>query len=223
VCLAAAIWCQHGFAAAERSSGCGARGYSYAGVQDGRVAHGIRATLVALARPRVEDGHVAAWVGVGGPGEGLGGSDAWIQIGLSAFSDGIDHLYFEVAQPGTPPRYTQLVPNVPAGVRNRVAVQEMPTRPGWWRVWLNGAPASAPVHLPGSSGRWRPMATAEAWVGAERVCNRFAYRFEQVEVVAAAGGGWTPFLADSRFQDRGYQVIRETQSAFLVRAAVVGR
>ena len=221
VCLAAAgVCCQNAFAGTATTRVCGPPGYSYAGLQDARVAHGIRATLVALARPRVEDGHVAAWVGVGGPGQGLGGGDAWIQIGLSAFSDGINHLYFESDRPGRGPRYTQLVPNVPAGARNRVAVLEIPSRPEWWQVWLNGAPASTPVHLIGSGGRWRPIVTAESWVGGERVCNRFAYGFEHVEVAAARRGGWTPLVTGSRFQDPGYQMFRKSQRAFLARAVV---
>src|SRR3989442_10914697 len=54
---------------------CGVlRGYAYAGAQEARVAHGIQANVVALTRPRVGRGHVAAWVGVGGPGQGRGGS-----------------------------------------------------------------------------------------------------------------------------------------------------
>src|SRR5262249_23678606 len=61
------------------ANACG--GYSYAGVQDARAASGIRATLVQVDTPRVARGHVAAWVGVGGPGQGAGGRDEWIQIG----------------------------------------------------------------------------------------------------------------------------------------------
>ncbi len=203
-------------AASDAASGsCGVRGYSYAGVQDARVAHGIRATLTLLAQPQVEDGHVAAWVGVGGPGEGSGGSDAWIQIGLSAFLDGVSHLYFEVDQPGTGPRYTELASTLPVGARYQVAVLEVGSRPGWWRVWLNGAPDSDPVYLAGSSGRWRPMAIAETWDGGRPVCNRFAYRFERVAIAAAPGGAWKPFVTGDRFEDPGYRVRLLTQTAFL--------
>ena len=52
------------------SKGCGLRGYAYAGLQSDRQGFGVTATLTALADPLVERGHVAAWVGVGAPGEG---------------------------------------------------------------------------------------------------------------------------------------------------------
>jgi hypothetical protein len=194
---------------------CGVlRGYAYAGAQEARVAHGIQANVVALTRPRVGRGHVAAWVGVGGPGQGRGGSDAWIQIGLNAFSDGISHLYFEVNRPGTGPQYRQLAAQVRVGVRYRLAVLETQSRRGWWRVWLDGAPASAAFFLPGSE-EWRPMFTAERWSGDGQACDRFAYRFERVAVAKAAGGTWTPFVAGARFRDPGYRLISAPKSAFV--------
>src|SRR5918995_4392858 len=113
------------------SSRCGTSGYSYAGLQHAHAAPGIRATVTPLERPDVESGHVAAWVGVGGRGLGAGGTDAWIQIGVSSFSDGASHLYYEINRPGAGPRYTPL--DVPLGVRHRVAVRELATRRGWWR------------------------------------------------------------------------------------------
>src|SRR5262245_13082062 len=51
-----------------------ARGYSYAGYQSSTVAYGISARITVLQPPRVSAGHVAAWIGVGGPGLGRGGS-----------------------------------------------------------------------------------------------------------------------------------------------------
>lgn len=198
---------------------CGVPGYSYAGFQDAQTAHGIRATLMPLARPQVESGHVAAWVGVGGTGLGAGGSDAWIQIGLSSFSDGVSRLYSEVNQPSIGPRYTELATGVSVGARHRVVVLEVASRPGWWRVWLDGTPASTPLYLPGSTRRWRPIATAETWDGGRRVCNRFAYRFERVAVVKARGGSWTPFVVGHRFQGPGYRVLLERPGVFSARAA----
>lgn len=195
--------------------GCGVlNGYAYAGAQDIRVAHGIQANVVALTRPLVGRGHVAAWVGVGGPGQGSGGSDAWIQIGLNAFSDGSSHLYFEVNRPGTGPQYRQLATQVRVGVRYRLAVLETESRRGWWRVWLDGAPASAAFYLPGSDG-WRPMFTAERWSGDRQACDRFSYRFERVAVAKAAGGSWTPFVAGARFHDPGYQLVPEQKSSYV--------
>ena len=197
--------------------GCGVSGYAYAGVQDARTAHGVRATLVALARPHVADGHVAAWVGVGGRGLGPGGTDAWIQVGMSAFDDGVSSLYYEVTRPRVNPRYTELVRGVSVGSRFRVAVLELAARPGWWQVWVNGAPASEPVHLPQSSGRWRPTATAEAWSSLRRACNRFAFRFEQVAVLLAPGGAWSELEAGFTYEDTRHQVRRPAPDSFVAR------
>jgi hypothetical protein len=201
------------------SAGCGTSGYSYAGFQHAYGAPGIRATVTPLERPEVESGHVAAWVGVGGRGLGAGGTDAWIQIGISTFSDGASHLYYEVNRHQAGVRYTPL--GVPVGVRHRVAVRELAARRGWWRAWLDGKPVSPAVHLAGSSGRWRPVATAETWDGGRRVCNSFAYRFAAVAVVT--GGSWSRFVVGHRFQDPGYRVVRTTKSVFVARAVGLRR
>jgi hypothetical protein len=191
---------------------CG--GYSYAGVQDARAASGIRATLVQVDTPRVARGHVAAWVGVGGPGQGAGGRDEWIQVGLNALSDGVSRLYYEIDRPGPGPSYEELASDVGDGARYEVSVLELATRPGWWQVWLNGAPVSEPVELPGSS-RWRPMAVAESWVGSRHACNTFAYRFENVAVVLHSSGAWSTLVAGYRFHDPGYRMHNETGRTFL--------
>jgi len=202
-------------AASER---CGVPGYSYAGLQDARRTHGVRATVIALAKPIVAEGHVAAWVGVGGPGEGPGGTDSWIQIGLSAFADGSSRLYFEVNRHGAGPQYTQLAARVETGRPHEVAALEIASRPDWWRVWLDGAPVSPPVNLPKSSGRWRPIVTAETWDGGKAVCNRFAYRFESIAIAARRGGSWIPFVVGAVFRDPGYRVVREPGPTFVADA-----
>jgi hypothetical protein len=191
---------------------CGKRGYSYAGFQSADRGHGVRATLVALAKPQVRNGHVAAWVGIGGVGLGPNGGDQWLQIGLSAFNGTGSNLYYEVTTGGAAPRYHELAANVAPGRRQRVAVLEVAQRPDWWRVWLNGKPASKPIHLPGSSGRFEPIATAETWDGGTRVCNRFKYRFEGLAVAGARGGSWRPFVHAHRFEDRGYRVTTSRSS-----------
>jgi hypothetical protein len=198
---------------ADAANACG--GYSYAGVQDARAASGIRATLVQVDMPRVARGHVAAWVGVGGPGQGAGGRDEWIQIGLNALSDGVSRLYYEVDRPGPGPSYEELASDVAVGARYEVSVLELPSRPGWWQVWLNGVPVSDPVDLPGSS-RWRPMAVAESWVGGRHACNTFAYRFEDVAVALRSTGAWSALVAGYRFHDPGYRMHHETGRTFLV-------
>lgn len=192
-----------------------ADGYTYAGRLSATRAHGVRATLTALARPEVAAGHVAAWVGVGGVGEGPNGSDAWIQIGLSAFPGSGSRLYYEVTRPGAPPTYHEIDPSVRIGERFRVAVLEMGKRPDHWRVWVNGEPVSEPVHLPASSGRWRPIATAESWAGTGSACNGFSYRFERVRVSAAAGGSWRSFVEGHRFLDSGYRLVDRGSSTFV--------
>src|SRR5215208_5460823 len=100
VLLAAGIASAYSSAPASAVASCGRAGYSYAGFQAVSPAHGVRADIVALGSPQVESGHVAAWVGVGGPGQGAGGSDAWIQVGLASFDGTESRLYFEVTRPG---------------------------------------------------------------------------------------------------------------------------
>ena len=51
---------------------CGNGGYSYAGVGAPAHAYGIGASITPLPAFNVLSGHVAGWVGVGGPGQGPG-------------------------------------------------------------------------------------------------------------------------------------------------------
>lgn len=187
---------------------CGKAGYSYAGYQSAGAAHGVRATLAALADPQVRNGHVAAWVGVGGVGVGPNGTDQWLQVGLNAFHGTGSNLYYELSRGGATPSYHQLAAEVRSGSRHRVAVLEVAGRANWWRVWADGRPVSRPIHLPGSSGRFAPIATAEAWDGGTRVCNRFSYRFGDLAVAGNRGGTWRRFAWGHRFQDRGYRITR---------------
>ena len=190
-------------------------GYAYAGRLSATRAHGVRATLTALARPKVADGHVAAWVGVGGVGEGPNGTNAWIQIGLSAFPGSGSRLYYEVARPGRAPTYHEVESNVRTGQRFRVAVLEMAKHSGYWRVWVNGKPVSRPVKLEGSHGRWRPIATAESWAGSGPACNYFSYRFEGVRVATANGGSWRRFVGGHTFLDTGYRLLNTGSTTFV--------
>lgn len=210
-----------GTAAAAPTASCGKAGYAYAGHQNAQRAHGVRATLSALADPLVRYGHVAAWIGLGGPGQGPNGSDAWLQIGLSHFSwEAGSRLYYEVNRPGIGPQYKEVLTNVPHGERHRVAVLETAQR-DWWRVWVDGRAVSPPLHLQGSSGRWRPIATAEAWDGGRGSCNRFSYSFEQVAVARNRGGNWGTFRSGHRFQDKGFRVLASRNGSFLARTSVL--
>ena len=197
---------------------CGTRGYSYAGFQSARRGHGVRATLAALSIPRVTNGHVAAWVGVGGVGLGPNGSNQWLQVGMNAFHGTGTNLYYEVAAGGNTPRYHEIAAGIAPGRRHRVAVLEMSTRPHHWRVWVDGKPVSRPIFLKGSSGRFEPIATAETWDGGTKACNRFAYRFDRLAVAAERGGSWQRFVRAHRFHDRGYRLVRNPASASFVAA-----
>jgi hypothetical protein len=171
---------------------CGQGGYSYAGLGAPNRAFGVSAVVTPLDEFAVLNGHVAGWVGVGGPGQGPGGSNEWLQIGLSGFPGitGSD-VYYEVALPHRFPTYHQVATAVPAGKAVKVTVLEMRNRPNYWRVWLNRRAVSPPIYLPQSHDRWTPIATAESWDGGTGgTCNTFLYRFRHVAVAQSMGGGW---------------------------------
>ena len=186
-----------------------ANDYSYAGVVSQRAGGGIRTTLTVLATPEVPWGHVAGWVGVGGVGQGPGGSTEWVQVGYSGFFGGESHLYFEVTRPGGSPTYNE-VKEVHIGDTNRVGVAEMRGRRNWWRVWVNGKPVSQPIHLPGSHRRWEPIATAESWNAGKGTCNGLAYRFSKLAVASRPNAGWHAMRVGQTLQDSPYRVFRQT-------------
>jgi hypothetical protein len=113
-------------------------------------------------------------------------------------------LYAEITRPGRQPIFVPIETDLRVGETRTVAVLEMARHPGWWRVWVNGEPKTRAIRLPGSSGRWQPIATAESWNGGQSVCNGFAFRFDRVGVAGWRGGSWHPFTPGYRFQDRGF-------------------
>jgi hypothetical protein len=175
---------------------CGTGGYTYAGVAASGHAYGISATITPLSAFSVVSGHVAGWVGVGGPKQGPGGTDEWLQVGFSGFpTDAGSSLYYELTLPNRAPSYHEVASGLPAGKAQRVAVLEIHGRPDWWQVWVNGKTVSAPIHLPSSHGRWAPIATAESWDGGTGgSCNGFLYRFSSVSIATAPGGSWHPLV-----------------------------
>ena len=187
-------------------NGANANGYSYAGHQSTYRGHGVRATIMLTRPAAIEAGHVAGWVGVGGPGQGANGGDAWIQSGIASMPGLPPMLYAEITREGIDPEFVVLRENVEVGRSHRIAVLEMAKRKGWWRVWVDGEPATAPVRLHGSSGRWAPIATAESWNGRTAACNAFGFRFERVSVSYGGGGSWRPFVSEHRFLDEGNQL-----------------
>jgi hypothetical protein len=203
---------------AARALACGHGGYSYAGMGAQSRGFGISAIVTPLNTFDILNGHVAGWVGVGGPGLGPRGTNEWLQIGLSGFPgvDGSD-IYYEVAQPNHYPVYHQVAGGLPADKPVKVTVLEMHNRPNWWRVWVNHHAVSKPIHLAQSHNRWTPIATAESWDGGTGgTCNTFLYRFRQVVVANAMGGGWHPLTGGFPIRSSETKVQRAPgSSAFL--------
>jgi hypothetical protein len=205
---AAAVVLVTGVASASQSacgSGAnGSNGYAYAGNQATAHAHGIRARITVAREPRVDNGQVAGWVGVGGAGEGPNGENSWLQTGVVVLPNTLPILYAEIAEPGRELEFVQLETDLVVGETRRLAVLEMAKRPNYWRVWVNGQPVTRPIFLPESGDKWQPIATAESWNGGTDVCNSFGFRFEQVGVAGARGGSWHEFTPGYEFLDRGY-------------------
>jgi hypothetical protein len=213
----AALAGESGTATAGSASSCGydadGNGYTYAGHQATTAAHGVRATITPTKALNVAAGHVAGWVGVGGPGQGANGEDAWLQVGIASVQETQPFVYAEIARDGRPPQFMLLREDLRIGESHRVAVLEISGRPGWWQVWLNGNPATKPLRIEGSSGRWAPIATAESWDGGRGACNRFGFRFERVSVSYGSGGSWRPFEPGYQFLDGGHE-LRSLEQSF---------
>jgi hypothetical protein len=184
----------------------GSPGYAYAGFQSRGVGHGVRAVVSPTMPPAITAGHVAGWIGVGGPGQGPNGETMWLQTGIASVPGMGTLVYAEITRPGRRPQFVSLVEHVEPQQSFRLAVLEMAHRPSFWRVWLNGRPVTKPIHLPGSTNRWRPIATAESYDNGTSSCNTFAFRFESVGVAQGRGGAWQTFRPGFTFLDRGYRV-----------------
>lgn len=210
--------------AAPAAYACGSSGYSYAGVTSQARVHGVTAAITALSSPFVQNGHVAGWVGVGGPGLGPHGSTEWIQVGYSGFPGlSVGSLYYEVALPGRAPTYHEILSAVPAGATHRLAVLEVAHHPNVWRVWVDGHRASTTVYLPGSHGAWRGVATAESWGGGMRACNEYAYRFRRVAIASSAGGAWHLMNAVYRMHQGDNHLVGSSSHSFVVRTTTLPR
>lgn len=187
-------------------------GYSYAGHQSASRGHGVRATIMLTRAPAVDAGHVAGWVGVGGPGQGANGGDAWIQAGIASMPRTKAFLYAEITREGRAPQFVLVREAIAVGERHSVAVLEQAGRPGWWQIWVDGEAVVRPVRIRGSSGRWAPIATAESWNAGTPACNVFGFRFERVSVSYGGGGSWRPFVSGHRFLDATHR-LRDIASA----------
>jgi hypothetical protein len=199
---------------------CGPAGYAYAGVQSLENGHGISARVTSLATPAVESGHVAGWIGIGAPGEGPGGSDTWLQVGLNSLPGTGNTLYYEVMRPFMGrTEYVEIARNIPSGKTLKLAILEQAGQPSSWRVMVNARPVSPVIQLQGSHLRLTPMAMAESWDGGRPVCNRYAYKYDQVALATAPGGPWQQVGSRTAvLQDPGYRVARTTASSFVASA-----
>ncbi len=207
-----------GLASAPSALACGSAAYSYAGLSSRSAVYGVGATLTSLASPAVQNGHVAGWVGVGGPGLGPRGSSEWIQVGYSSFhGTRLGSLYYEVAQPGRSPRYHEISTTIHEGERHRVAVLEVAHHANWWRVWVDGHAASRPYHLPGSHGTWPGIATAENWGGGVRACNLYSYRFDRVVFAHGPGGDWRRMNATRAMHQGENRFLPASAGSFVAR------
>ena len=178
---------------AARALACGdSEGYSYVGIGTPSNAYGISARIAQVSAFDILNGHVAGWVGVGGPGQGPHGSNEWLRVGYAAFPGitGSD-VYYEVARPGQYPSYHQVSTGVAVGTYTKVTVLEMHNRPNLWRVWVNHKPVSPPIRLPESHDGLMPTVTSENWDGGTgAMCNDFLYSFRHVSIAHAPGGDW---------------------------------
>ncbi len=156
-------------------------------------------------------GHVAGWVGIVEPSS----ANAWLQAGLSAMpGDRMSGLYYEVAFPGRAPVYHEIARNIGRGERHRLAVLEVRGRADWWRVWLDGEPATAPLRLRGSHDRWIAQVLGESWTGFPAgTCNAYAYAFSGVFFFGADGRRLGVFGAVR--DDPNYTVVRRSRWSFV--------
>src|SRR4051794_9258702 len=97
-------------------------GYTYAGVYATTPVSGLAASLSMITQPNADGGHVAGWVGVGGPGLGPNGADEWLQVGLASFDGPNGRLYYELALPGKKPQFVELASGIQPGEVLRVGV-----------------------------------------------------------------------------------------------------
>jgi hypothetical protein len=212
-----AVGHESGRAARLASAGC-KRNYDYTGVQNAAPSSGIRAYLTTTTTPDVKAGHVAGWVGVGGPGLGPNGTDEWLQTGYSGFDTGEAQVYYEVALPNEPPAYHTVVATLSPSAKNLVTVLEVAGRQGSWQVFMNNKPVSPVITLPKSHGEFEPQALGETWNGGTTDCNVWGYGFGDVQVAAKPGGSWAPGKAGYRWENTQQQSVKTSSDSFTARS-----
>jgi hypothetical protein len=186
----------------------GVGGYSYGGAASRSAAGAVVATVTPYDLEHVRSGHVAAWVGVGGPGLGPGGIDEWIQVGVNGFAGSSTGTVYVEIKRGAYYRYAPLAVAVGRGERHRIAVLESSSRSGWWRASVDGVSASPPVFLPGSHGRWSAQIVAESWTQGSADCNAFAFGFADVAVRYTQARSLTSLVRPVMFAEDGIKFSR---------------
>jgi hypothetical protein len=182
-------------------------GYSYNGVQSPARGYGVSAELTLAGRSSVGNGHVAAWIGVGGAGLGPGGSDEWVQAGIAEDAGGADMMYVEYKRPGDARATYAPLWQVSPGETHTIVVYERAAQQGSWRVMVDGVKVSDPIMLPGSHGLFQPVATAENWDGGVAgSCNQYAFSFSNLAVRTQFAGGWHAFDLSRVLRDPAYQL-----------------
>jgi hypothetical protein len=198
---------------------CGEGMYSYVGYTGGTMTNGVSATIRQAGPLTVYNGHVAGWIGVVQPS----GARGWLQVGLSAFpGQARSEIYYEVDVPGQAPVYHEVAAAVAPGRSHTFAVLEQARRPGWWVVWIDGRPVSAPVHLAGSHGRWTAQVLGESFAGnVSGACNAYSYAFSGV-TLHPAGRAVRETLPPKLHHDPYYVVADRTRSGFVAASSGAG-
>jgi hypothetical protein len=203
--------------ATRAATGC-KMNYAYAGAQDVTPRSGIRARVTNVTTPRVAIGHVAGWLGVGGPGLGPNGTDEWLQAGFVALENGPQQIYYELTLPKTPTSYHPIKTAVDTRETHLLTVLEMKGKLGAWRVWLDNVPVSPAVTLPRSHDRFVPQAIAETWNAGTRQCNDYRYSFTQIQIARAPGGAWGSGKPGYLWRDPNNQLVRLGKHGFEARS-----
>jgi hypothetical protein len=187
-------------------------------VQEAKNIAGIKTTLATIAAPKVvPGGHVAGWVGVGGPGMGPTKEDEWLQIGYSGFPGGKAQIYYEVTLPGKDPKYNVAKASLSSSEKHTISVSEVAGKNGTWRAYLDGKAVGSSYSLPGSHGKFPPQAIGETW-SSSGGCNGYGYDFTAVNVLKSAGGSWTQGKAGYQWRDSNNQLVKESSTAFRTRS-----
>jgi hypothetical protein len=194
--------------------------YDYAGEQQSSAGSGIRVSLANMVTPDVGEGHVAGWVGVGGPGLGPNGTDEWVQVGYAGFPGGNTQLYYEVAQPNIAPKYHLVLPSVAPNAKNLMSVTEV--KSDAWQVSVNDKAVSPVIALPASSGKFPPQAIGETWNSGTTLCNVYSYGFGEVQVAAKPGGSWGAGKTGYRWHNKQQELVTISANSFVTHSAATG-